>query len=72
MAGAPQKQYVYIILCHGKFGRDNSIYDMKWGAHTLGIFSSFVFTFRLLVLIFLWLEQMLVEQGFLVVVKECE
>jgi hypothetical protein len=21
------------ILCHGGFGQENSIYDMKWGAH---------------------------------------
>jgi hypothetical protein len=32
------KQYNYRILCHRKFGLENSIYDMKWGAHTLGTF----------------------------------
>jgi hypothetical protein len=42
--GAPQKQYIYMlkILCHGKFERENSIYDMKRGAHILGTFSPFV------------------------------
>jgi hypothetical protein len=38
------KQYIRRILCHGKFGPENSIYDMKWGAHTSGSFSPFVFT----------------------------
>jgi hypothetical protein len=35
-------QYIYRILWHGKFGLKNSIYDMKWGAHTWGTFSPFV------------------------------
>jgi hypothetical protein len=37
------KQYMYIILRHGKFGRENSIYYMKWGAHTLGTISPFFY-----------------------------
>jgi hypothetical protein len=37
-----------------KFERENSIYYMYWGAHTLGTFSPFVFTFRLVVFRFLW------------------
>jgi hypothetical protein len=24
--------YIHRILCHGKFGRENSIYEMRWGA----------------------------------------
>jgi hypothetical protein len=47
-------KYTYIIICHGKFGRENSIYDMKWGAKPLGTFSPFVFTFRFLNFRFLW------------------
>jgi hypothetical protein len=44
------KQYIYRILCHRNFGVGNSsIYDMKWGVHSLGTFSPFVFTVRLLV-----------------------
>jgi hypothetical protein len=35
----------YRILCHGKFGQENSIYDMKWGAHTFDTFTPFVFAF---------------------------
>jgi hypothetical protein len=34
-------------MCHGKFGRKNSTYDLKWGAHTLGAFSPLCSTFRL-------------------------
>jgi hypothetical protein len=49
------KKYKYRKLCHGNFVPENSIYDTKWGAHTLGTFSSFGFTFRLLVFRFLWL-----------------
>jgi hypothetical protein len=38
-----------------KFRQENSMYDMKCDAHTLGTFSLFVFTCRLLVLCrFLW------------------
>jgi hypothetical protein len=48
------KLYKYCrILCHGKVGQENSIDDMNWAAHTLGTFSPFVFTFRLLVFRFL-------------------
>jgi hypothetical protein len=44
--GAPENNtYTYRTLCHGKFGRENSIYDRKWGAHTLDIFSPFVLFF---------------------------
>jgi hypothetical protein len=38
--------YIEYILCHIKFGKENSIYDMKWGTPTLGTFSPFVFTSR--------------------------
>jgi hypothetical protein len=34
------KQYIHRILCHGKRGLENSIDDMKWGAHILDIFST--------------------------------
>jgi hypothetical protein len=52
---------------------ENSIYDMKGGAHSWGTFSPFVFTFRLLILRFLWLslttsrscQQSSTESGFL-------
>jgi hypothetical protein len=36
-------QYMYRILCHGKFGQENSFYDMKWH-----ITPPPCFTFRLL------------------------
>jgi hypothetical protein len=36
------KQHTYRIVCHEKFGQKYSIYDMKLGAHTFGIFSPFV------------------------------
>jgi hypothetical protein len=26
------KQYIYRILCHGKLGQENLIYDVMWGA----------------------------------------
>jgi hypothetical protein len=37
-------------------GGENSIYDVKWGAHTLDTFSPFVFIFRLLDFRFLCME----------------
>jgi hypothetical protein len=30
------------IPYHGKFWQENSVYDMKWGAQTLGAFPHFV------------------------------
>jgi hypothetical protein len=47
------KQWYGTIVCRGKFGIENSIYDMKWGDDTFGTFSPFDATFRLLVFRFL-------------------
>jgi hypothetical protein len=42
----PQKLSIYWILRHGKLWQENSIYDIYWGANTLGTFLPNVFTFR--------------------------
>jgi hypothetical protein len=44
---------MYLIQCHRKFGLENLINDIKWGAHTPGTFSPF-FTFRLIGFRFPW------------------
>jgi hypothetical protein len=45
----PKTIHLLNIVPHGKFWWENSNYDIKWGAHTLGTFSQiFLFTFRLL------------------------
>jgi hypothetical protein len=47
-----------------KFGQENSIYDLKRGSHTLGTFSPFVFTNKLLVFRFLCWGQATMDQYF--------
>jgi hypothetical protein len=32
-------KYIEYCLCHGKFWRENSIYDMRWGAHAFPFFT---------------------------------
>jgi hypothetical protein len=44
--GAPQNNtYMVRILCHGKLGQENSIYDLKRAAHTWDTFLPLDFWF---------------------------
>jgi hypothetical protein len=40
--------YHKYLLFHGKFWWENSVNEMNWSAHTLGTFSTIVFTFVIL------------------------
>jgi hypothetical protein len=44
VGGSDPRRYLYRILCHGKYGRENSIFD----AQTLALLSPFVLGFRFL------------------------